>query len=116
MSDRAIVIFGATGDLSLRMLLPSLYFLEADGLLEPGMRIVGAARTELTDEAFVNRAEAAVRERAGSWWKDEAWTRLRARLAYVKVDADDAADFTALAQRLAGVRETIFYLSTSPSL
>ncbi|OYX36271.1 MAG: glucose-6-phosphate dehydrogenase [Caulobacterales bacterium 32-69-10] len=116
MSDRAIVIFGATGDLSLRMLLPSLYFLEADGLLEAGMRIVGAARTELTDEAFVNRAESAIRERAGSWWKDEAWTRLKARLAYVKVDAGAAADFTALAQRLEGVRETIFYLSTSPSL
>jgi glucose-6-phosphate 1-dehydrogenase len=111
-----MVIFGATGDLSLRMLLPSLYFMEADGLLEPGMRVVGAARTELDDAGFVARTEAAVRERAGSWWKDEAWARLKARLAYVKVDAAVGADYAALAQRLSGVGETIFYLSTSPSL
>jgi glucose-6-phosphate 1-dehydrogenase len=96
MTDRAIVIFGASGDLSLRMLLPSLYFLEADGLLEPGMTIIGAARTELSEP--------------------EAWDRLQARLGYAKVDAASPADFASLAGRLAGVRETIFYLSTSPSL
>lgn len=116
MSQRAMVIFGATGDLALRMLLPSLYFLEADGLLEPDLTIVGAARTALTDAAFIERAEAAIRERAGSWWKDEAWARLKARLAYVKVDAGAASDFACLAERLIAAGETIYYLSTSPSL
>ena len=48
----AFVIFGATGDLARRMLFPSLYFLDADGLLPPGMRIVCAARSRLTDDQF----------------------------------------------------------------
>ncbi|HTI67252.1 MAG TPA: glucose-6-phosphate dehydrogenase [Caulobacteraceae bacterium] len=116
MTDRAIVIFGATGDLSLRMLLPSLYFLEADGLLPADLAVVGAARTELSEDAFTERAEAAARGRAGARWDAQAWARLRARLGYVRVEADAPESFHALHQRLSGVREIVFYLSTSPSL
>lgn len=114
--DRALVIVGATGDLAQRMLLPSLYFLEADGLLPDDLRIVGAARTDMDRNGFAARAEAAARARATDRWKDEAWTRLRARLDYVQLDAGEDKGFADLAARLAGVRETIFYLSTSPSL
>ncbi|HTK36569.1 MAG TPA: glucose-6-phosphate dehydrogenase [Caulobacteraceae bacterium] len=114
--ERAIVIFGATGDLALRMLLPSLYFLEADGLAPPGMAVIGAARTEIDDGAFEQRAEEAVRMRAASAWDATVWNRLKARLGYVRVDAAAPDSFDALALRLAGVREVIFYLSTSPSL
>jgi len=114
--ERAIVIFGATGDLALRMLLPSLYFLEADGLAPPGLAVIGAARTEIDDGAFEQRVEDAVRTRAGSAWDPAVWSRLRERLGYVQVDAAAPSSFDALAVRLAGVREVIFYLSTSPSL
>jgi glucose-6-phosphate 1-dehydrogenase len=114
--DRAIVIFGATGDLSLRMLLPSLYFLEAERLLPPDFAVIGAARGELSDDAFRAKAEAAIRARAGGGWNAEAWSRLAARLGYRAVDAEAPESFDGLAARVGPVRETIFYLSTSPSL
>ncbi len=48
----ALLLFGATGDLSQRMLLPSLFALHADGLVAPDLRIVGSARSALTDAEF----------------------------------------------------------------
>jgi glucose-6-phosphate 1-dehydrogenase len=116
MTETRVVIFGATGDLSLRMLYPSLYFLDGDGFLAEGLRIVGAARSEMSAEAFVERVEAAVRERAGADWSDQVWERFQARLGYVAADAARPESFQALADELAGARETIFYLSTSPDL
>ena len=50
----AIVLFGGTGDLARRMLLASLYFLDVDGFLPEGFRIVATARAEMTREAFVD--------------------------------------------------------------
>ena len=47
-AHRAIVIFGATGDLARRMLFPSLYFLEVDGLLPDGLFVVGCSRTAIS--------------------------------------------------------------------
>ena len=64
MADRisTLLLFGATGDLSRRMLLPSLYGLDPDGLLPDGLRIIGTARTDLDDAAFRERADAALKE------------------------------------------------------
>ena len=115
MTADAVVIFGATGDLAMRMLFPSLYFLHSDGLLREG-RIVGAARQPLDREAFVARVEEAVRTRADGRFDPETFSRFAARLAYAPVDATDPASFAALAGLLAGVRAPVFYLSTSPSL
>ena len=58
----ALLLFGATGDLARRMLLPSLYALHEDGLLAEGLRIVGTARSELDDGAFRDLARAALDE------------------------------------------------------
>ena len=62
MADRisTLVLFGATGDLARRMLLPSLYGLDSDGLLPDELRIIGTARTELDDAAFRERANEAL--------------------------------------------------------
>ena len=54
----AVILFGATGDLSRRMLLPSLYGLSVDGLLAPSVRIVGTARSALDDASGVQRRAA----------------------------------------------------------
>ena len=64
MADKVstLLLFGATGDLARRMLLPSLYGLDSDGLLPPGLRIIGTARTELDDAGFRERANAALHE------------------------------------------------------
>ena len=52
-----LLLFGATGDLSRRMLLPSLYALHADGLIDPDLRIFGTARSALTDDTFRDMAK-----------------------------------------------------------
>ena len=74
----ALVIFGATGDLALRMLYPSLYFLHAEGRLAAGLRIIGAARGDLEPDVFAARAEEAVRERADGFFDEAAWASFRA--------------------------------------
>ena len=102
MSHTSVVIFGATGDLSLRMLYPSLYFLDADGFLAEGLRIVGAARSAMEAEAFVAKVEAAVRERAGGDWSDAVWRRFAGRLGYVAADAGKPESFDALCAQLHG--------------
>jgi glucose-6-phosphate 1-dehydrogenase len=55
-----LLLFGATGDLARRMLLPSLYALDSDGLLPANLRIIATARTELDDQGYRARADEAL--------------------------------------------------------
>ena len=113
----AFVIFGATGDLARRMLFPSLYFLDADGLLPTGLRIVGAARSSHSDEEFRKDVEGWVRERAGTFFSPEAFASFAQRLVYVPGDATDPKSYATLKQKIAGTHGgALFYLSTSPAL
>jgi glucose-6-phosphate 1-dehydrogenase len=114
--SKAFVIFGATGDLSLRMLLPSLYFLDKDGLLPGEWRVIGTSRSALSGEAFAEEALAAVKARADADVDAGAWPRFAARLDYVPLDVTEAGAFAALKAALDGAEETIFHLSTSPAL
>ncbi|MBC6982435.1 glucose-6-phosphate dehydrogenase [Caulobacter sp. 17J80-11] len=114
--SRAVVLFGATGDLALRMLFPSLYNLEADGLLPDDLSVLACSKPELSEAAFAAQVEAAVRQRADGRFSEEAWDRLRRRLGYCAGDATGPEMYIRLAARLDGTRERIFYLSTSPSL
>jgi glucose-6-phosphate 1-dehydrogenase len=116
MAQTSVVIFGATGDLSLRMLYPSLYFLDADGFLPEGLRIVGAARSAVEPEAFVARVKEAIAERADGHWSDQVWERFSKRLGYVAADASKPETFDDLCGALSGSDEVIYYLSTSPDL
>jgi glucose-6-phosphate 1-dehydrogenase len=56
------VVFGATGDLTLRKLLPALYYRFRDGQMPADSRVVGAARSALTDDAYRDRAQRALEE------------------------------------------------------
>jgi glucose-6-phosphate 1-dehydrogenase len=112
----AFVIFGATGDLARRMLFPSLYFLDMDGLLPEGLRIIGAARTPHSDAEFRAEMETAVRERAGAFFSADAWASFAKRLSYCGGDASAPATFDCLKSQIAGAAESLFYLSTSPAL
>lgn len=107
----ALIIFGATGDLARRMLLPSLYFLERDGLLDRRLRIIGAARAELDKESFRFLVRETLLER-GEKLEDAAWRSFENRLAYCRVDAGAPGDFENLA-RMTGERN-VYYLSLSP--
>src|SRR3954452_19947926 len=99
MADKAstLLLFGATGDLSRRMLLPSLYGLDSDGLLPEQLRIVGTARTDLDDRAFRERADAALQEHLPAGFYDQKTAdRFLARLHYVALDINDPAGFERL--------------------
>lgn len=116
MTQRALVIFGGTGDLASRMLFPALYFLEVEGLLPPGLRIVGSGRADLGPSAFQGLVEKAVRSRAGTHFNAEVFASFVARLGFAKIDATSQADFAALARDIGPETETTYFLSTSPSL
>ena len=60
----ALILFGGGGDLAMRMLLPSLYFLEHDGLLPDGLKIIGAARSEESADDYVAKVLDAVKAKA----------------------------------------------------
>ncbi|MEN5146808.1 glucose-6-phosphate dehydrogenase [Brevundimonas diminuta] len=113
----ALILFGGGGDLAMRMLLPSLYFLDHDGLLPDGLKIIAAARTEETTEAYLDRVRMAVQPRAeaDSAWSEDSWRRLSERLAYMAVDATDAESLKPLKARCGEGAITAF-LAVSPSL
>ena len=84
---RALVLFGATGDLARRMLWPSLYALDTDGLLPPHFQLVGAATSKLSDEAFIERVKRAIQASGSAPPFDEATFQAFAkRIRYVTVD------------------------------
>ena len=86
----ALVIFGASGDLTKRKLFPALYALAYRRLLPEKFGVVGVARTERSDEDFVEQMERAVREFARDEFRDEVWARLAEATRYVSTDfADD---------------------------
>jgi glucose-6-phosphate 1-dehydrogenase len=114
-ASEGLVIFGGTGDLALRMLFPSLYFLEAEGLLADDLSIIGTARSDIEESAFIQQVRVAVQNRAGADFSEETWARFGARLRYAAVDVSDKSAFSRLGEVL-GDRRAIYYLSTSPAL
>src|SRR4249919_731188 len=120
MRDKAstLVMFGATGDLARRMLLPSLFGLDSDGLLPDDLRIIGTARTELDDNGFRDHALAAVKEHFPAASFDETIAeRFLKRLHYVALDINDSAGFKRLAVAIGDPCDGVaIFLSTAPSL
>ena len=113
-----LLMFGATGDLARRMLLPSLYGLDSDGLLPSNLRIVGTARTELDDASFRERADAALREHLpDGFYSEGVAERFLARLHYVPVDIKDPQEFGRLTETIGDPCDGVaIFLSTAPSL
>ncbi len=112
-----LLLFGATGDLAHRMLLPSLYALHSDGLLPPGLKIVGTARSELDDAAFRASAIEALAEHVPADFFDKsAAATFAERLSYVPLDATKPVGFSRLADRIDPAQGLAIFLSTAPSL
>jgi glucose-6-phosphate 1-dehydrogenase len=118
-----IVIFGASGDLTARKLVPSLYRLHRKGRLPEELRIVGVARSSFTDDTFRTRMAEATREFAGKDFDDSAWNSFSRRLAYVPGDGTRPDGLAALQAWLAEHEgeaaqsaRRIFYLAISPEL
>ena len=116
-SASLLTIFGATGDLARRMLLPSLYSLQAEHLLPDGMRILGTARSELDRDGFARLVADSIAERIPSAERnDDALRGLLERLDYCAAGADDTASMQALAARVETLRngDVLYHMSTAP--
>jgi len=114
-ADR-LLLFGATGDLAQRMLLPSLFALDADGLLAPDLRIIGTARSELNDGEYRNFARAALEKYLPAERRGQMAGFLN-RLAYQTLDATALDGYAALADKVGTPeRGLAIFLSTAPSL
>ena len=123
IADPAVmVIFGATGDLSGRKLLPALYNLAKQRSLPAGFAVVGAAIDEMTDDAFRKHAADRIREFSRTQpIEDSVLDAFLSSASYVKVDFSKLDDFRSLAQRLQELDNTrhipgnrIFYCATPP--
>ena len=113
-----MLLFGATGDLAKRMLLPSLYGLHADGLLPEALTITGSARSDLDDAGYRALAREALEEFLPADRKDDAQiASFLDRLAFQPADLSDPNGFQPLADKIGDVSGGLaIYLSTAPSL
>lgn len=113
-----LVIFGATGDLAQRMLLPSLFGLERDGLLPDSLSVLGCARTEMTGEQFVALCREGLAERASVADDDPHLGRLLERVDYHSADLSSDESVDALTRHIRQQRgngDILFHLSTAPN-
>jgi glucose-6-phosphate 1-dehydrogenase len=115
------VVFGASGDLTHRLLIPALYNLAVGGLLPEPFSLVGVARDDVPSEAFRKQLGATLRQFATRPVDDVVADRLLACVSYVRGAADDPETYERLRQeleRVESVRSTrgnrLFYLATPP--
>src|SRR6186713_1413632 len=111
----SLLLFGATGDLAQRMLLPSLCALHADGLLDPALQITGTARSPMDDHAFRNFAREALEKFMPAGRRGSMADFLN-RLHYQPLDVTDPASFATLGRKVGAADRLAIFLSTAPNL
>lgn len=120
----SIIIFGATGDLTHRKLIPALFSLETQGLLPEKMKIVGFARRDFSDHSFREELQSSLQEFAPDLWKEsqDAWHKFARRVVFHRSDFDNSQGFTWLKERLDKFDQSegtqgnrLYYLATPPS-
>ncbi len=120
---QAVVIFGASGDLARRKLLPAFFHLFLEGLLPQGFGIVGYARTEMSDDEFRDYAADAVREFGKVDPAGDEWEEFQKRLAYTAGEFDSEGAMQGLHDRLDACDRHLgteggrfYYCSTPPAV
>jgi glucose-6-phosphate 1-dehydrogenase len=118
----SIVIFGASGDLTARKLIPALYHLCKDKLMPPAFRVIGFARREKTDESWREELHKALQQFSRTKPVDEKlWKEFAANVSYCVGDITDPAAYTKLEKKLNSFKDDklrhnlLFYLATQPS-
>ena len=118
----SLVLFGVTGDLARKKLLPAVYDLANRGLLPPGFSLVGFARRDWEDQDFGKIVHEAIREHARTPFREEVWRSLSEGFRFVPGVFDDDAAFDLLAQTVRELDEErgtggnhAFYLSIPPA-
>src|SRR6476469_8423960 len=117
----AIVIFGATGDLTHRKLIPALYNLAAAGELPPAVTVVGFARRPKSDDEFRKELEKTTKQFSRQDVREDIWKTFSQSLFYHQSEFEDEASYQSLAQRLNKIDEErgtrgnrLFYLAAAP--
>lgn len=117
----SLVIFGVTGDLSRKKLMPAIYDLANRGLLPAGFSLIGFARREWEDQDFGQQVHDAVAEHARTPFRESVWNRLAEGIRFVQGSFDDDDAFDQLAETVKKLTEergtggnTAFYLSIPP--
>jgi glucose-6-phosphate 1-dehydrogenase len=116
-----IVIFGASGDLTSRKLIPALFSLMRKDRLPPATRIIGFSRTRLSHDEWRKELTDTTQKFAGKEWDAAAWQQFAQSIFYQPGDIGQANDFTTLAKFLDEIEQgrqgtRIYYLSTAPQL
>lgn len=118
-----VVIFGASGDLARRKLIPSLYNLQVHGLLPEQFAVLGVARSSKTDESFRKDMTKAIREHATVKVDDSEWEKFEKRLFYQQADYSHPDTYKTLKERLERFDKDIgtggnylYYLSVPPEV
>jgi glucose-6-phosphate 1-dehydrogenase len=125
-TDATILIFGASGDLTSRKLIPALYRLSQQGYLSPRSAVIGVARRAKSNDEFRNEMKEAVQRRfEAERFSNDAWNTFAHQLSYEQLDIASTNDYASLPERLAA-RESelgvtadqprIVYLATTPDL
>jgi glucose-6-phosphate 1-dehydrogenase len=120
--DCALVIFGASGDLTARKLFPALYSLAFRRLLPPSFGIVGVARSEMTTRRWVTAMKKAVQQHGRDEFREDVWDALAEGMRYVATDFADDAGEDAVIEELAKLDEErgtggnrVLYLAVPPA-
>ncbi len=119
--SHSIVIFGASGDLTSRKLVPALYRLFQKGRLPAGTRLVGVARSAFTDDEWRNQLAATTQQFAKRDFTPETWAAFAQNIHYQPGDIAVDQDFQKLGARLIELEggaktDRVYYLSTMPQL
>ena len=118
-SPTALIIFGASGDLTRRKLLPAIYHLSRGQRLPARFTVVGIARTEMTDDQFRQQFHDSLKEFAGVAKPDDVSSALARRLFYVHGEMDDPAlyrNLLAKVQACGAPDGMLFYLAIPPEV
>jgi len=121
--EAAVVIFGASGDLTRRKLIPALYRLYSERQLSAGFAVIGISRTPMSDGRFREKLRQGLEAHLeGAAVDDAVWSTFAENLFYCPGDLADPAAYGALRDKLAGIEQSrhtggnvLFYLSTQPS-
>jgi glucose-6-phosphate 1-dehydrogenase len=118
-----VVIFGASGDLTARKLIPAVYNLSYDNLLPADFFLIGYGRTAIPDDEFKKLAADAIKEFSRRELKPDVWERIANHTSYVAGGYDEKPAFDRLAQHIDEIEkqlgrdvQTLFYISTPPNV
>ncbi len=124
IENQIMVIFGASGDLAYRKLIPAIFDLFENKLLPKNFAVLGVSRSEISDKAFREKMKKGIKEFAHyKESKDDVIDVFLSKLSYLSMDTGDGNEYSALKKRLSEIdaehgtdKNYIFYLSTPPQL